>query len=157
LPLSFQFEAPYYWHEPPPGEPDSESTLEGDTCIIDGEFFFILGNIPLPIIGSNHSFYWTVWLSLSQQNFDRALELWDRPERSSEPPYFGWLSSQIPGYPDTLNLKTMVHTQPVGERPLIELEPTDHPLALEQRDGITWQRVREIAETVLHGGTEGDT
>jgi hypothetical protein len=35
-------------------------------------------------------------------------------------------------------------------RPFIELEPTDHPLAIEQRTGISWERVREIAELVLH-------
>jgi hypothetical protein len=32
---------------------------------------------------------------------------------------------------------------------LIELEPTDHPLAVEQRDGITFDRVLEIY--ALHG------
>jgi hypothetical protein len=31
-----------------------------------------------------------------------------------------------------------------------ELEPTDHPLAVEQREGITIQRVREFAELLLH-------
>ncbi len=41
--------------------------------------------------------------------------------------------------------------QAVGQRPLIELEPTDHPLAAEQRAGITLARVQEIAETLLHG------
>jgi hypothetical protein len=35
-------------------------------------------------------------------------------------------------------------------RPLVELEPTDHPLAVEQRTGITLGRVQEIAETLLH-------
>lgn len=39
---------------------------------------------------------------------------------------------------------------PDGPRPFIELEPTDHPLAVEQRTGITQDRVREIAEAVLH-------
>jgi hypothetical protein len=53
-------------------------------------------------------------------------------------------------YPETLNLKTNVYTQPVGVRPFIELEPTDHPLAIEQRTGISWERVQEIAELVLH-------
>jgi hypothetical protein len=57
----------------------------------------------------------------------------------------------LPGYPDTVNLKTMVHSREVGRRPFIELEPTDHPLAVEQRQGITWARVQEIAELVLHG------
>jgi hypothetical protein len=32
----------------------------------------------------------------------------------------------------------------------VELEPTDHPLAVEQREGISEARAREIAESVLH-------
>ncbi len=53
----------------------------------------------------------------------------------------------------TLNLKTHVHSRPVGERPYVELEPTDHPLAVEQRTGITVDRVREIAAAVLHSSS----
>ena len=65
---------------------------------------------------------------------------------------FGWLSTHLPVYePSTVNLKTLVHTQPVGERPLLELEPTDHPLAVEQREGIDLARVQELAERLLHG------
>jgi hypothetical protein len=61
------------------------------------------------------------------------------------------MSTELPLYqPSTLSLKTRVHTQAVGQRPLIELEPTDHPLAVEQRTGITLARVQEIAETLLH-------
>ncbi|MFD9615564.1 DUF2199 domain-containing protein [Streptomyces sp. NPDC059083] len=49
-----------------------------------------------------------------------------------------------------MNLKTKLHTQPIGDRPLVELEPTDHPLAVEQRTGITSARVQWIAEQILH-------
>jgi hypothetical protein len=42
----------------------------------------------------------------------------------------------------------MVHTRKIGLRPLIELEVTDHALALEQRDGIEADRMREVAETM---------
>ena len=52
--------------------------------------------------------------------------------------------ARLPLYPNTLNLKTQVHTRPVGERPLVELKPTDHPLAVEQRHGITMDRVRRL-------------
>jgi len=45
---------------------------------------------------------------------------------------------------------SLVHTHPVGVRPEIELEPTEHPLAVEQREGITWERVDEIAAIMLH-------
>ncbi|HTJ32767.1 MAG TPA: DUF2199 domain-containing protein [Dactylosporangium sp.] len=49
-----------------------------------------------------------------------------------------------------MSLKTHVHTQRVGKRPHIELEATDHPLAVEQRTGITLSRVQEFAELLLH-------
>lgn len=51
---------------------------------------------------------------------------------------------------DTLHLKTMVHLRDHGIRPVIELESTDHPLAVEQRCGITLDRVTEIVHLVDH-------
>jgi hypothetical protein len=47
-------------------------------------------------------------------------------------------------------LKTMVHQRPVGERPMVELEETDHPLSVDQRDGIDPARMEEIISRVLH-------
>jgi hypothetical protein len=44
-----------------------------------------------------------------------------------------------------------VHAHQAGVRPHLELEPTDHPLASEQRTGITVARVQQIAEQILHG------
>jgi len=151
LPLHYGFHAPAYWYGIAENERTSRCLLSSDPCIIDEEHFFIVGNLELPIIGSNEKFSWDVWVSLSAHNFARACKLWEQPGRESEPLYFGWLSSGVPGYPETLSLKTMVHTRPVSLRPLIELEPTDHPLAIEQRDGITWERVQELAEIILHG------
>ncbi len=77
--------------------------------------------------------------------------MWDEEGRENEPPYFGWLSVELPYPVSTLNLKTLVHTRPVGFRPLVEVEPTDHPLATEQRNGITLARVQEIAGEMMHG------
>jgi hypothetical protein len=64
----------------------------------------------------------------------------------------GWNST--PGGVKPTYLKTHVHTRPVGQRPYIELEPTDHPLAVEQRNGITMARVRDIAAALLHHNEE---
>ena len=49
-----------------------------------------------------------------------------------------------------LSLKANVHTRSVGQRPYVELQPTDHPLSVEQQKGITIERVQEIAEALLH-------
>ncbi|HYE21044.1 MAG TPA: DUF2199 domain-containing protein [Tepidisphaeraceae bacterium] len=148
--LAFGLGAPDLYDQIPENERPTRAELTSDACVIDGEHCFVLGNIELPISGTDEKFVWSVWVSLSQLNFARATLLWEQPGRESESPYFGWLSSSIPTYPSTINLKTHVHTRPVGVRPLVELEPTDHPLAREQRDGITWERVHQITAAIEH-------
>lgn len=150
LPLGYGAEAPYSWYLIPEAERDQRAVLSSDQCAIDDQEFFIAGDIDLPIIGSDQTFTWTAWVSLSRKNYERAVELWNQAGRETEPPYFGWLNMSLPTYPETLNLKTHVHTRPVGERPFFELEPTEHPLAIEQRAGVTWARIQQIAEAILH-------
>lgn len=50
----------------------------------------------------------------------------------------------LKGYPDTLNLKCQVHPQAGRQRPYLVLEPTEHPLAVEQQNGLTFDRLLEI-------------
>ncbi|MBC9716617.1 DUF2199 domain-containing protein [Streptomyces sp. TRM66268-LWL] len=155
LPMSYSTTAPHAWHHSFADAPDC--LLSSDQCVIKAEHCFVKGLIEIPVAGTGEKFSWAVWVSLSRDNFARAAELWDTPGREAEEPYFGWLSTDLPLYaPTTINLKTHVHTRPVGERFSIELEPTDHPLAVEQRTGITLDRVRAIAETVLHSGDDAD-
>jgi hypothetical protein len=148
LPLNYGVPAPIYWSEELAKDKNSE--LGQDLCIIEGEHFFIKGNVEIPIRDFNEIFAYSIWVSLSSENFERAVKLWNDPKRVEEEPYFGWFSCQLPSYPDTLNLKTLVHTRELGVVPYIELEPTEHPLAIEQREGITMERVKEIAELNLH-------
>jgi hypothetical protein len=137
--LDFGFDEPYYWD----GENES-SHLNEDFCSIDDRDFFIKGLIKLPIIGTDQTFNWGVWGSLSRENFHRLLEMNDDESRSDLPHMFSWLSTQISDYPETLSLKMYAHIQKSGMRPHFYLEESDHPLALEQRNGILPERIREI-------------
>ena len=56
-------------------------------------------------------------------------------DREKEPPYFGWLCTRLPLYPDTGPRRPTFIPDQCNQRPFIELEPTDHPLAVEQRNG----------------------
>jgi hypothetical protein len=150
LPKSWNFEAPVYWDYADKSLKSGDSELKDDLCVIKGEHFFIKGNIDIPVLDDNSTFTLSAWTSLSKANFQRATDLWSQPKRVEEPPYFGWLSSMVPGYPDTINLKSYVHSRAVGIKPLIELEPTEHPLALEQKAGISLARVAELAAFFLH-------
>ncbi|MGW9211080.1 DUF2199 domain-containing protein [Embleya sp. NPDC055664] len=147
--MNYSAAAPYVWDPSFADAPDC--LLSSDQCVINGQHYLVKGLVEIPVIGSDEVFSWGVWASLSRESFVRMADLWDTPGREAETPYFGWLSTDLPLYsPSTVNLKTHVHSRPVGDRPFIELEPTDHPLAVEQRTGITPDRVREIAESILH-------
>lgn len=154
--MSYGSYAPESWYGIPKMLRYVWGHLDEETCVIRGDDFFkknyfIKGNIEIPVQDSSQPFAYTVWVSLSKKNFSRALKLWKDPQRTKDPPSFGWLCTNLPVYPNTINLKTQVHMREVGVRPYIELEPTKHPLAIEQREGITMARIKEIAELILHG------
>lgn len=155
LPMSYDAEAPYYWNSLPPAERESRAKLHTNFCTIDDQYYFVRASLEIPVLGRPEPFVWGVWTSLSRDNFRRALELWNKEPLEREPARFGWLASSISIYPSTLNLRTYVRFRGDGARPSVELEPTDHPLAIEQRHGITLKRVQEIAAALLHK-TPGD-
>ncbi|PZG23906.1 DUF2199 domain-containing protein [Micromonospora craterilacus] len=149
LPFSYGAPAPAYWRDDL--NSDERSVLEDEICIIQAQHYFVRARLVIPVLDADADFEWGVWVSLSGTNFSRMLDLWTAPGREQEPAYFGWLSTELTAYPiETLNLKTEVHTEQVGTRPHIVIEPTDHPLAVEQRSGISVKRVQEIAELLLH-------
>jgi hypothetical protein len=150
LPLDYAFKSPDHWHGLPEEERVRRGYCSSDFCEIDGTDLFIRGCIDVPIRGGPERFSWGAWVSLSAASMARAKELFDRDPEPGEAPRFGWLCNCISIYPDTLNLRTQVRFQPGNQRPLIVLEPTDHPLAVEQREGITLDRVKEIVAALMH-------
>lgn len=149
LPLSFASAAPDPWFAIPEAERNKRALLGSDQCVIDDRQFFIRGCLEIPVLGLSEPFDWGVWVSLSQSNFERVGELWEIDVRENEPAFFGWLCTGLSVYPQTFGLKTKVHLRNSGRRPFIEVEPTAHPLAQEQRGGMTLQRVEEIAAALL--------
>lgn len=144
-------DAPLYYYSVPPDERGSRCDLTTDTCIVDDQFYFHRGSIEIAVHGHEQRFSWGVWVSISFENFKLLMKHWDDPQRSAIGPFFGWLSADLRGYPDTENLKCMAHLNAPPWRPNIQLEPTNHPLAIEQKYGITEQRLAEIYSTYLHG------
>jgi hypothetical protein len=142
--------APDYYYSIPVDEREERCRLNSDVCLVDNEFFFIRANLEIPVEGLDETFSWGVWGSVSKESFADYMQHFEVPDRAMRGPYFAWLSVSIDIYPDTLNLKTMLHPQEPGIRPKIETEPTDHPLAVEQRKGISQERLAEICAHYLH-------
>ena len=147
---TFGADAPWHYYGVPPEERERRCSLGSDDCVIDDEYFFVRGCVDIPVIGETEQFSWGVWVSLSEDSFLQYARHFDEPKRSHVGPFFAWLSAELSVYPSTLNLKTRVHLRDNGIRPYIELQPTDHPLALEQKNGISVARLAEIYAHYVH-------
>lgn len=145
---SFSYSMPSYCSDVPAEERAARTKLNDDFCIVDSEFFFIRTCLEIPIHGFAEPFTWGVWVSVSQANFELYAQGFKDPHQSGN--YFGWFDNRLPFYPQTLGLKTRALVQPAGKRPLLELEPTDHPLSIDQRDGVSRERAALIAERARH-------
>jgi hypothetical protein len=139
---------PDYAHDVPESERKKRIYLTSDLCVVDKEYFFIRGLLLLPIKNSADRFGWGIWSSLSRENFQRYYDSYD-DDMSGWEPMFGYLANQLAGYPDSLNLKLSVQPGSEGERPTVTLEPTDHSLAIAQREGVTLEKVLEIVAPFL--------
>jgi hypothetical protein len=134
------YPAPEYWSDSLASE---TSFLTDDLCSIANEDFFIHCLLEIPIQDTPEVLTWGVWSSLARDNFKLYA---DGASAGLQTSMFGWFSNSLPSYPETLNLKCAVRPREAGLRPLIELEPTDHPLSLDQRQGITVERALEFLE-----------
>lgn len=151
--ISLGADAPEQWSLATEAE-RARSTLTPDQCVLEtseGETHrFVRCCLQIPIHGGGQPFTWGVWASLSAASFDEMHAHWNDAKRAALGPYFGWLSTAVPGYPDTMFLKAQVQQRPVGERPLLVLEPSDHPLAVHQRAGISKVALTTLIAPNLH-------
>ena len=150
MPRLLTVAAPAAWEAIPEADRTRRALLTADQCVIDDTWFFLLGRLELPVQDGGEPFTWMTWVSVSEGDFLRASQLWQTAGREAEPPFFGWIQSSLPYPVPTLNLKADIFTQPVGRRPRIVLQETDHPLYREQKSGIGVERVQEIVEAILH-------
>jgi hypothetical protein len=131
----------HYW-DIPEQERNKRVVVTPDTCVIDGEFFFIRGVIEIPIHNYPDRFGFGVWVSQKKENF---ITYRDNFHSDKIGPFFGWLCNSVRYYQeDTQLLKTRAHFRGNNLRPFIELETTEHPLAVDQKQGISLDKAWEI-------------
>lgn len=147
---SFGADKPLHYYGIPEIERRMRCDCGSDHCIIDGKWFFVRGCIEIAVHGEKEPFVWGAWASLSNDSFASWSACFDKEIRSHIGPFFGWLNTRLKPYPNTVNLKTRVHLRDHGVRPRIEIEPSDHPLAIEQTGGISKERVAALYSAMVH-------
>jgi hypothetical protein len=134
----------------PPAEIDQRIVITSDQCVIDNREFYLRGRILVPVHELDAPFVWGVWAEISPANFLRTNEMWNTDGREQQPPFPAWLSTDLFLFGSTLNLEVEVHTQIVGQRPQFMVSDPNHPLAIQQREGISVEQVQDIAEMIFH-------
>ncbi len=152
------YDAPLHYHQLSEAERSERARLTSDLCTIgagEGSDHFVRGVCLLPVAGSEETFGFGVWVSLSPENFRRYAETFENDDQSKLGAMFGWLCNSLPSYPETVNLQTTVVPQDGNARPEVWINQAhaEHPLYLEQRSGIARERLGEIyAREVCDGG-----
>lgn len=149
------FDAPHHYAALPEAERAARARLDADFCVIDEAARFVRAVCPIPIRGTEAFVGFGVWVSLSAANFARYRASFAEPDQARLGGMFGWLCNRLPLYPDTLELQTSVLPQDGGRRPLVWVNAAHagHPLYIDQRDGITLERLGEIyAHEVCEAG-----
>jgi hypothetical protein len=119
-----------------------------DLCKTPDGHFFVRCILLLPLVdGPEDTFEFGVWSTLSEQNFGRYVDTFDDKDQSKLGPMFGYLANEIRQFPGSAYLHANIHPQDGGDRPIMELEPTDHSLARAQAKGIRYQD----ALSIIHG------
>jgi hypothetical protein len=149
MPVCFGIEAP--WRALVSGEVfHSRVELSDSWCVVGDEHFFVRGHIEIPIINHATPLTFSVWSSLSEENFNRRQDRWNDPDRGDDPPNFGWLCSPIRPYDPVLHLPLLVQDREPGMVPLFTVTQIDHPLAIDQNNGITIAQWHKMALSLLH-------
>jgi hypothetical protein len=150
LPFSFAADFPDRYANLSKEERDTRAIIGTDQCVVDQEQFYIRGCVELPICNSGDVFLWGVWAQVKEEIYDLISDHWEFVGRERIiGPFKGRLANSLSIYPETISLRLGIKIQPVGTRPLLLMEEMDHPLTIEQKNGLTLQKAEEYACRLL--------
>lgn len=149
IPFCFGSNYPAAYYSISPEDRDARIEMEKSLCVIDEKFFFHRGRLEIPIKNNQEDLFFDVWLSISEDNFEIRIDDWNNPNRINNSPYFGWLQTQIPTYENSISIKAQAFEEGLDCIPRIDVTDENHQLALDQKDGISFEKAIGIIEFIL--------
>jgi len=149
--MQLGYSRPDAWYAVHPEEREERWRADADLAVLEGERFFVRGVLLIPVRGEKQPYAWGTWAAVDEADFRRYRALYDDPDAHREPPFAGRIANQLPGYPQTLGLPVTIRLGGGSDRPSLTVDDADHPLAVEQRDGVYLERVLEMLSPTLHG------
>jgi hypothetical protein len=123
-----------------------------DACVLDptspSARHFVRGLLEIPIQQVGDSFAYGAWVEVDEKSFRRIGDLWWDPQGAQEPAFAGFLANELEPYQATFGLAAELKLHEVDRVPSIRLRESSHPLRRDQQEGITLERLHELAATV---------
>ena len=145
--LDAGFELPDVVWAIPPEEREERAIYTPDLCALDGKRFFIRGVAYVRVHGGRADFGWGLWAEVPEDVFEWYRSVYDSELRAGSHAR-GLIANTPPGYESLAEQSTTLVFRVGRERPKLELLPSSHGLYVEQRDGISEQRLHEIIGTL---------
>lgn len=146
MPTDFGFRLPDEVHALTYLDRYRRTRSNADLCTLDETRHFIRGVLPLPILETDDTFVWGIWVEVASDCHDSYIQQWDSPVQDVTP-FSGVVVNELPGYEGTMGIEVEVHFGAASERPTLRVvDRVQHALALEQRHGITRKRHHDILE-----------
>ena len=127
-----------------------DNFLSEDFCVIDGENFIVRGVLKFYVEGLDDEFGFGVWSSLSRDNFDKYLEIFDDGIEETSPEWSSWFCSHLGYFGKTVGEKAWVIPQPNRQRPLIYFMNENSIIGQSHSAGLAASTLLEIFEYYGH-------
>jgi hypothetical protein len=125
--------------------------LSANFCVRDGNYFAARMRLPVPLLGlPGQALMYTVWAALERPDFEAYFDAVRTNAQKQGARALARLINRIAGFPDTFGLMGMAFQQTDGGGPYLLLDPKqpdgrdNHPLAIEQRQGASLDRILEL-------------
>jgi hypothetical protein len=129
----------------PQGEKDDRAEIDSDLCRL-GERYFLRGVAYIPVIETDQSYGWGVWVEVPEENFFDYVQNYEN-DNSSMPKFKGVVANDIPFYKNTIGLEVEIQLGNETQRPNFTFLGYEHELANEQLNGINIQKVHSFSAT----------
>lgn len=143
--------SPSPYHDLTAEEREKIAHLDGDFCTIeyaDQTDRFIRVVLRQKVVDCPDTLDYGLWVSLSEASYKDYWENYDHENHIVQ--YFGWLSSRLPDYENTMHIPTTVVTKIGNERPeIFPHEDFDHPFVRDYYQGISKQEAEKRIHDML--------
>ncbi len=166
-PFPIHLHHPVGWIGADTYEDDNALRMDGDFlssnfCVLGGKFFAMRMRLPVQLRGAEPTvFLYTVWASMDRVDFESFANAARTGKHAQDFRVSARLVNRVGGYPDTYNLTGSAFQQLDGSPPALLIHGlqagpnNQHPLLLEQRDGIGVDRMLELFAAYNHDMRNG--